>query len=126
MKNILELANELTSSDRPNVYGRALEDYECIAAMWDALLHKANPTLPPHQVLITPELAVTMMAAMKLSRFAFVAVHEAIGGCVTDKHMDSLIDGAGYLRMVQLIQEQRKARDFLDSREGIPPPRDPE
>jgi len=121
MKNILQLADELTAGARPDVYGRALEDYECTAAMWTALIKKANPSIPPGAVLITPELAVAMMAAMKLSRFAYVAVREVLEDTITDKHMDSLLDGAGYLRMVQIIQEQRAGRDFLDQREPAHP-----
>jgi hypothetical protein len=120
VKNILEIADELTSADRPAVYGRALEDYECTAAMWNAILHKANPSLPPGVVLVTPELAVAMMAAMKLSRFAAVAVREVLEGELTEKHMDSLVDGAGYLRMVQIIKSQRDARHALDTFEPAP------
>lgn len=121
-KNVLHEADNITNGARPSAYGRALEDYECTAAMWAAMIQKANPSIPPGTLLITPELAAAMMAAMKLSRFAFVSVREVLEeGGITDKSLDSLVDGCGYLRVAQLCTDQRRARGYLDALEPTAP-----
>lgn len=96
--NILTRADELTSTDRPNVYGSALDDYTCIAKIWTAMLKKAG-VVHWSTPEILPELASLMMVAVKISRLSS-----------NPRHQDSQIDGAGYLRMMQLIQEQRAQR----------------
>lgn len=96
-RSILEEAAAITAGARPATYGHPLDDYQCTADLWTALLRKAG--LFSNDAFLLPEHAALMMAAVKLSRLA---------GNIT--HHDSLVDGAGYLRVIELIQTERNVR----------------
>jgi len=88
-ENILQEADRLVSGDRQESYKHPLYDYTCTAMMWSAMIQKATGV----SVVITPELAVLMMAALKISR--------EVG-----KHRrDNLVDLAGYARCAEMIHD---------------------
>ncbi len=91
---ILDEAGHLTEGDRPDEYGDALPNFECSAAIVTALLRKAGK-LKPHATIEAEFMPIIMMS-VKLSRLA---------GNIESR--DSLIDMAGYARVVEIIQSQR-------------------
>lgn len=100
--NILETANSLIHGDRAASYGHPLDDYECTAALWRAMLKRRYGITIP----LDAEFACLMMVAMKVSR-------------QSGNHKDdNLVDGAGYLGCIERIVNERKAREaaFLDAR----------
>lgn len=74
---ILATATELIDGDRARTYGDATAAYARVGVVWGALLN-----IEP----IPPEVALTMMTALKLIR----AVDNP-------RHEDSWIDAAGYI-----------------------------
>lgn len=96
-ENILNTADSLTSGDRNKIYGHFLDDYQCVAQIWSALLTRVLG-MP---ITLTPEVCCLMMACgVKGSRLA---------GHID--HHDSLVDACGYLRGIQLIAEERERRE---------------
>lgn len=100
-ETILEEAGRLTSGDRNADYGHPLDDYSKTGMIWGALLHawsiesaKSKTPIP-----VPPELACLCMTGVKLSRE------------VNKSKRDNLVDGAGYLRLVEMIQDEREKRE---------------
>lgn len=96
--NILQVADALTSQDRIAAYGHPLDDYTCTSAIWTAMLRNAGVLKDDAE--ISPELAITMMAGMKVSRLS-----------QNLSHIDSIQDTAGYMRCLQLVLEEKTRRE---------------
>ncbi len=96
-ETILEAAGRLTSGDRNKSYGHPLDDYQCTAALFTALLQHAGKL--NLGATIEPELAQAMMIAVKLSRLSSNLTHR-----------DSLIDIAGYARTIEMTIDERAER----------------
>lgn len=98
-ENILTEADRLTSKDRQQAYGHPLDDYNCTAAIWTAMLKHAG--LIPKDIFyqISAELAQAMMIALKLVRLS-----------QNLEHRDSLVDIAGYARTIEMTIEERSRR----------------
>jgi len=93
-ESILEEAQRLTSGDRQDDYGHALDDYSRTAELWTALLrHKLKPGES-----ITWDDAIRCMVAVKLSR----DVHRMT--------RDNMVDVAGYARCRQEALEEAERR----------------
>ena len=98
-ENILTEADRLTSKDRHQAYGHPLDDYNCTAAIWTAMLKHAGLIPKDTGYQISPELAQAMMIALKLVRFTH-----------NPEHRDSLVDIAGYARTIEMTIEERSRR----------------
>lgn len=83
---VLEEASNLTSGPRQEDYGHPIEDHTRTAKMWSAILG----------VETTAEKVCLCMVALKISRY------------INKPKRDSLVDGCGYLRNVEMIEEARK------------------
>lgn len=112
LETILEEAGRLTSGDRNSAYGHPYYDYSCVAALWTAMLKHAGYLKLEAGNQLPPDLCALMMCALKLVRLSQNLVHR-----------DSLVDLAGYARLVEMIQEKRtelwveaKKESFNDSR----------
>ena len=90
-ETILEEASELVDGDRQEDYGHPIDNHTRTAKMWSALLG----------VEVTAEQVCLCMVALKLSR-----------QCHKPKR-DNLVDGCGYLRNVEMIEEARE-HDEID------------
>jgi hypothetical protein len=88
--NILEEANSLVHGDRGAAYGHPIVDYECTAAMWQALIKRRYGVDVP----LTPDFACLMMVAVKLSREA------------GKPKRDNLVDAAGYAECAAMCLEK--------------------
>lgn len=92
--NILEEANSLVHGDRGAAYGHPFVDYECTAALWQALIKRRYGVDVP----MTPDFACLLMIAVKLSREA------------GKPKRDNLTDAAGYAECAAMcldkMQEQ--------------------
>ena len=86
--NVLFEAEKLTSGEREQQYGHPYDNWEDIAVGWSTLVGAE----------ITAETACLMMVWVKLCRE------------VQKPQLDNLIDGAGYLRLVQRIKDERERR----------------
>jgi hypothetical protein len=86
-ENILQEALRLTSTERRNDYGHPKEDFKRTAAVSTILLGKE----------ITPSDVVLILIAMKLSRNA----HQY--------KRDTLVDVAGYSRVLAIIKGEEDA-----------------
>jgi hypothetical protein len=75
---ILDTAKALTTADRANAYGSAERNFSTIAAFWAAYLE--HP--------ITAADVAVMMTMVKCARIK-----------VSPAHLDSWVDGAGYLAL---------------------------
>lgn len=96
LPNCLHIADRITSTDRNTDYGHPLDDYECTAALWTAILRHAG--VLAKDKAITAELAIQCMIQVKLSREAF-------------RHKDdNLIDAAGYGRCLEMVRQERERR----------------
>lgn len=73
---ILEEAHRLTHGERDKNYGTPFENHLRIAKMWSVILEKE----------ITPSQVALCMAAVKIARLI-----------ETPDHLDSFVDGCGYL-----------------------------
>lgn len=91
METILEEAARITARDRQDVYGHPADDYGRTAALWSAYLG----------VPIRPDQAAMCVALVKVSRLA-----------ETPDHRDSLVDLAGYARVVERIHARDGAPGF--------------
>lgn len=81
----LEAASALINGERQSQYGTPQENFACIAAMWTAYLDAEAP--------LTPADVANMMALLKVARLRNGA------------HLDSCIDGAGYLALSAELAE---------------------
>lgn len=83
---IEQTARNLVTGPRQAAYGSPADDFSRTGQIWGALLNREP---------IPPEMVAVMMAALKLSRLA-----------ETPRHLDSRVDGIGYLiAMDEVIQE---------------------
>ncbi len=88
-KTILEAAEEIISGDRERVYGNPAKNLDTIAGMWTVWL-RARGLLASDAASLNCDDVALMMVQLKLARLA------------NDTwHMDSLVDAAGYLRLVE-------------------------
>jgi hypothetical protein len=79
---VLEEAEKLVSGDRAGSYGDAKEQFERIATMWSQVLRTP----------VTAKQVCLCMIAMKIDRFS-----------VTQAHRDSIVDIAGYARLLEVV-----------------------
>lgn len=91
-ETILE-AYRLITNDRNNSYGHPLDDYQKTVNIFHAMTG----------VELTAEQGVLFMVAVKLSRLN----HNLTQGVL---HQDSLIDAAGYLGCLSMIDAERQRR----------------
>lgn len=92
-ESILLEAERLTNSDRRKTYGHPLDDWGRTAGMANSLFaHKLKEPF-------TPEETCLFMVLVKLSR--------EINGHLRD----NLVDGSGYLNLVDMIDAERKRRE---------------
>lgn len=85
-EEILELAGDLTSAIRDEVYGDPLTNHERIAELWSAIL----------DVNVKREEVVLCMIAVKMSRL-----------CQSLDHADSWVDIAGYAAIGGEMTDER-------------------
>lgn len=90
--NILEEANSLVHGDRGAAYGHPYIDYECTAAMWQALIKRRYGIDVP----LTPDFACLLMTAVKLSREA------------GKPKRDNRVDAAGYMECADMCLTYKK------------------
>lgn len=100
-ETILQEAQRLVGGDRGADYGHPLDDYNKTGMIWGALLHswakeaaKSSVPLP-----VPADLACLMMVGVKLSRH------------VNKRKRDNLVDGAGYLRCVEMCEQEQDRRN---------------
>jgi hypothetical protein len=86
--SILTKADELINGDRAKDYGSTLDNFGRIARMWSAILG----------VEVTPEQHVLCMLAVKMARL-----------CHSPKHMDSIVDIAGYAGTYEKLLKERES-----------------
>lgn len=95
METVLEEAQRLIGGDRQADYSHPLDNWTCIADMWQSLIKRRYGVSVP----LTADFACLMMDAMKLSREA------------GKPKRDNRVDGAGYWGCADLClteQERRK------------------
>ena len=86
-ETILEEAERITSTDRPQAYDHPEGNFGRLGKVWAVILGHDDP--------IQPETVALMMAAHKLVREAY-------------RHQrDNLVDLAGYTRCIEKIMERR-------------------
>lgn len=100
-ETILEEAARLTSGDRNKDYGHPLDDYAKTGIIWGALLHTWAKEAAKHEypIPVPADLACLLMVGVKLSRQ------------VNRRKRDNLVDGAGYLRCVEMIEVEQERRN---------------
>lgn len=97
MSSVLQEAESLVHGDRGADYGHPLDDFARTAAMATSLIaHKLKPG-----ERITEEEWGMFMVCCKLSRQ------------VNRPKRDNLVDGAGYLETVRMVQEEKERRSTL-------------
>lgn len=96
--SILEEAASLVNGDRLASYGHPSRDLAATAGMWSAWLTRRFGV----DLTLTGEDVGCLMACLKLSRLA---------GNPT--HRDSLVDAAGYLATVEMIQNAARGADAM-------------
>ena len=99
--NVLEEANALTAGDRQQAYGDPADVYGPVADMWQAYLDALDVD---NCLMLTPKDVMLMMALLKIGREG------------SREKRDNLVDAAGYLRCVEMIDESGKmlsVRDLL-------------
>ncbi len=87
--SILEEAQSLVHGDRQESYGHPSLDLTCTAGLWSAWLTRRTGAT----VELTGGDVGCLMSLLKLSRLAGAP-----------NHRDSLVDAAGYLATVEMIQ----------------------
>lgn len=91
-KNVLEIANDLTSGDRRKAYGHAYHNHATVAEVWSLQIrHKLKEPLTARE-------AAFMMVGLKFAR--------EIGN--PGKVKDNLVDQCGYNRVLEEIDEYLK------------------
>ena len=94
MKSILQEAEEVTSGDRNEAYGHALDNHLDIAAIWSVILRKSLK----EGVNVSPEQAALMMIGLKIAREGHA------------HRRDNLVDMAGYAKCADEIHAERERR----------------
>lgn len=94
-KTILQEAEQIHDGDRENTHGDPAINIARIGKIWTAILG----------IPVTPEQVCLCMAGLKLARLA-----------TNPDHHDSLVDLAGYARLMERVQEA------IEGRESIPEP----
>lgn len=89
-ETVLEEAQRLTGGDRRADYGHPIDDFTRTGVMWGAILDIGRA--------VEPEEVGLCMAALKISRQ------------VNKPKRDNLVDGAGYLRTVEMVIDERERR----------------
>jgi hypothetical protein len=86
-KSILQEADEIAGESRSRDYGHPFENHRRIAAMWNIIAEKyiKQP--------LTPRIVALMMIGLKQARE------------VNSKSRDNLVDMAGYVKCVDMIDE---------------------
>lgn len=88
-ETILEEAQRLTSNDRQELYGHPSDDFNRTAALINAWLgDRLN-------VPLTAEDVIVCMVMVKLSRQRNMPKR------------DNIVDAAGYLRLIEMVQERK-------------------
>lgn len=90
--SILKEAEEIIYGDREQTYGHPAKNLETIAKMWTAYLHGTG--VLDLDVGFEAKDVALMMALLKIARLANNPTHH-----------DSLVDGAGYLALVERCEE---------------------
>jgi hypothetical protein len=94
-ESVLTEAERLINGERQASYGHPLDDYDCVAAIWRALIRRRYWVDIP----ISADFACLMMAGgVKVSREA--GLHKR----------DNLVDGAGYLGCAQKCLDEKERR----------------
>lgn len=91
MSKVLVEADALVNGDRQRDYGHPWDNYTDIAEGWSVLT----------DTVITPETAASMMIWLKLCREKHFPKH------------DNRVDAAGYVKVLDMIVEERKYRDEI-------------
>lgn len=104
---MLEEALEVAGVSRSRDYGHPLPNHERIAAIWSAIL--SDILLRP----MTAEQAALCMIGMKVAREANASKR------------DNLVDICGYVRCLELIQEERERIHDAEIADGNTMFRDP-
>ena len=87
--NVLQEADAIAGKDRSRDYGHPRKNHERIAAFWTIQL--GNKLKPGEK--IEPREVALMMVALKLARE------------INTPKRDNLVDAAGYLKCVEMIDE---------------------
>lgn len=95
--NILQEAAVLVHGNRQKQYGHPADDYTALALIWRGVLLQAGITTPEQSEKLTAEVAALLMAALKVNRLAKDATHK-----------DSLVDLAGYARVIEMILKRTR------------------
>ena len=98
LPTILDEATVLTSGPRQEDYGHPIHDHTRTAKMWSAILGTE----------VTAEQVCLCMVALKLSR-----------QCNKPKR-DNIVDACGYLRNVEMIQEETGKMKENERTEEVP------
>lgn len=93
-ETILEEAHSLVNGERQASYGHPSRDLVCTAGMWSAFLTRRFGV----DLTLTGEDVGCLMSLLKLSRLAG-----------NPGHRDSLVDAAGYLATVEMIQNAARS-----------------
>lgn len=93
-ETVLQEAAKLTAGDRQAAYGHPLDNHGLTAVLWSRWLerHLGRP------ITLSPEDVCYLNVLQKLSREAHLPKR------------DNLVDVCGYLRNVEMIQEERRKR----------------
>ena len=97
--NVLEEANKLTAGDRQQAYGNPVDVYAPVADMWQAYLDALDVD---NCLMLTAKDVMLMMALLKIGREG------------SREKRDNLVDAAGYLRCVEMIDESDRATSVSD------------
>lgn len=90
--SFLEEAYSLVNGDRQAQYGSPLESFERTARLWSEVLG----------IEVTPEQVALCLVQLKMSRE------------IANPKRDNLVDIAGYVEVVSMIERERDRRDALE------------
>ena len=93
MTSILEEAGRIVHGDRNDAYGHPADNLGRTATIWSVILN--HP--------VTPEQVALCMVAMKISRH------------VNQPHRDNLVDAAGYLATIEMLDQPPHPHRYKDT-----------